>query len=89
MQNFLSLRYMLRVLLAVSANFPDNPRSYVSWSYTTLLQIFLSELYYIGEKLEKSESYMSPTTYTVFTELCIAKYMYLSYYCNDNFRLVI
>ena len=26
MQNFLSLGYMLRVLLAVSANFPDNPR---------------------------------------------------------------
>ena len=25
MQNFLSLGYMLRVLLAVSANFPDNP----------------------------------------------------------------
>ena len=28
MQNFLSLGYMLRVLLAVSANFPDNPRIY-------------------------------------------------------------
>ena len=26
MQNVLSLGYMLRVLLAVSANFPDNPR---------------------------------------------------------------
>ena len=28
MQNFLSLGYMLHVLLAVSANFPDNPRIY-------------------------------------------------------------
>ena len=28
MQNFLSLGYMLRVLLAVSANFPDNPRMF-------------------------------------------------------------
>ena len=27
MQNCLSLGYMLRVLLAVSANFPDNPRT--------------------------------------------------------------
>ena len=26
MQNFLSLGYMLHVLLSVSANFPDNPR---------------------------------------------------------------
>ena len=30
MQNFLSLGYMLHVLLAVSANFPDNPRTTVS-----------------------------------------------------------
>ena len=28
MRNFLSLGYMLRVLLAVSANFPDNPRTW-------------------------------------------------------------
>ena len=28
MQNFFSLGYRLRVLLAVSANFPDNPRMY-------------------------------------------------------------
>ena len=27
MQNFMSLGYMFRVLLAVSANFPDNPRT--------------------------------------------------------------
>ena len=26
MQNFLSLGYMLHILLSVSANFPDNPR---------------------------------------------------------------
>ena len=30
MQNFLSLGYMLRVLLAVSANFPDNPRMHIA-----------------------------------------------------------
>ena len=30
MQNFLSLGYMLRVLLAVSANFPDNPRKCIA-----------------------------------------------------------
>ena len=36
MQNFLSLGYMLHVLLAVSANFPDNPRTCI---YPTELQL--------------------------------------------------
>ena len=33
MQNFLSLGYMLRVLLAVSSNFPYNPRKYAIQLY--------------------------------------------------------
>ena len=33
MQNFLKLGYMLRVLLAVSANFSDNRRTYGNAKY--------------------------------------------------------
>ena len=36
MQNFLSLGYILHVLLAVSANFSDNPSKYM---YITLVKI--------------------------------------------------
>ena len=58
MQTFSSLRYTMRVLLAVSANFPDNPRTCIkSIMIKCVLKLFFTDVDIIANGPIEKEAY--------------------------------